>query len=1145
MKSKRYLAALLSVVMLISSLSVWVIADGNEGDADDPVAGDTSKSNIDALTEGEYYIKDNVPYHSTLSVTFTPETTGKYSFMANNTSDPSITVTDEHGTALPFVNSDIASWSAMVTLQLEAGKTYTFNVSASMFGFRKPCTFLVMKTPEHAKEGQNRFLTRSNSGNRVSFTPSVGGAYVISVSADNLVENEPTIYGSIYEGDKEVYTNISTSTQNRYFAYFEANKTYTVKFTCYDESDAFYCVANVDISRDIPALTENVSNSVTLGSDSDVPLYSFTPMTDGVYVFSSESEYSTEVMILDRYGNNISEYEYGGDSNFRIGVCMKAAETYYVKLQTWDDGKITFPVSIVKAEYSQSGEYEVAVGRSEIAYRAFTPEVSGSYLIANSTRGNVRIGSYLDSNFRKGNINVCNLEKDQLYAIGYVNSGSEDHITYVIKLIDETLMAGSSTTLSKQVNNHMYARFVPSETGTYTFSITMPEGKDYNYAGVYYASTGYSASQVAYDYSSKQYTYYLEAGVPYIFDLNEEYFDNPAERVTVSVTKEALPTLSLGKNKDLFTGSDKTYTFTPETTGIYVFYNFTSTSLNLYSGSECLSYYMMDTDYEEDYYSYAFALKAGQQYRLSVDPYISGPKDLYITAAPALEVSENKVEKYGNIVYASFTPSKSGVYYFSCEDGSISSVCKVTDERIEGLTTNSTNGKCSAILEAGKTYVLKTSAKSSHSSDSFIVTVSSERILNMGENEDIFVERNSGSNTRFTYYSFVPTKSGTYTLRTENHDGFSVSGLLYKDNDLSTEIGRGYSSYDTGEMTMTVTLEAGVLYRLGLYTNQDEQDLDVDLFIEVAPAGKLGGYSLSLDGSIAVNLYLTIADYVTTSSTAVLRCTFPNRPIVDYKITDATVKTMNNQTYYVFRLPVAAKEMRDTIYAQIIDEANGIQSEKYGVSVMEYAGAVITNAYDSYGNIANQEFYDAIPMVKALLNYGSRAQTYFNHSPYRLANEILDRTDRNLSSVSYQSIPQYDSSRDAKLPTGLTFYGASLAIESETKLTFYFINNTGKTVTYSEATNKISNYSGKTSGGYTTVSVSGIAAHKLGDKIRVNITVDGDDQEYYVEYSPLNYCYNVLRGDLTETRTAELKNLMQAFYIYNQAAVNYKEYHQN
>ena len=342
---------------------------------------------------------------------------------------------------------------------------------------------------------------------------------------------------------------------------------------------------------------------------------------------------------------------------------------------------------------------------------------------------------------------------------------------------------------------------------------------------------------------------------------------------------------------------------------------------------------------------------------------------------------------------------------------------------------------------------------------------------------------------------------------------------------------------------MTATLEAGHLYHVQMRIEnpaQQTQDALADLIIEQTPAEKLDGYSISLDGTIAVNLYLSLADFVAESKTAVLHCTFPNGKVINYKMDEADTKMMNNQKYYVFHLPVAAKEMSMNIYAQIIDEANEITGEKYSVSIDEYARYLMGYAYDSKGNVLNKEFAAAVPLVKALLNYGARAQKYFDYKYTNApANWMLSSEEKELPDLKAESIPSYVlSEQSEKLPDGLTFDGASISIVSETEMNLYFSNKTGKKVVYSEPVRGIAT-EGRKSDGSTIVKITGIPAHKLDEVIRVEVSVEGDPNTYFVTYSPIFYCHNVIARDLSATRTENLKELMTAFYFYNQAAKNY------
>ena len=302
----------------------------------------------------------------------------------------------------------------------------------------------------------------------------------------------------------------------------------------------------------------------------------------------------------------------------------------------------------------------------------------------------------------------------------------------------------------------------------------------------------------------------------------------------------------------------------------------------------------------------------------------------------------------------------------------------------------------------------------------------------------------------------------------------------------------------------------------------------------------LAGHSLSLTGNIGVNFYMELDDAVAADENAYMHFTLPNGKTQDVKIDQATTKTISGKTYYVFQCNVAAKEMTDTITAQMF--SGDKSGQVYDYTVKDYADYLFANAYEDDGTtVKNQDYVDAIPLVKAMLNYGSYSQTYFSHNTDALAN--ADITDTAVSAVTAEIVSKpYDSST-AILPSGITLEGANLALESETVLNLYFSNTTGKELTFTTSGNVTLDQ--KQDSTYTKVTITGIAAQYLDNDVTVNVTVAGDDTAYSVQYSPMNYCYNTLSRDTTATRTEALKDVMRAFYLYNQEAKTYFTAHSN
>ena len=302
------------------------------------------------------------------------------------------------------------------------------------------------------------------------------------------------------------------------------------------------------------------------------------------------------------------------------------------------------------------------------------------------------------------------------------------------------------------------------------------------------------------------------------------------------------------------------------------------------------------------------------------------------------------------------------------------------------------------------------------------------------------------------------------------------------------------------------------------------------------------GHSLSLNGNIGVNFYMELDADVIADPDAYMLFTLPNDTTQAVKVSDATVDTttVSGKTYYVFQCSVAAKEMTDTIKAQMFSGEK--QGEEYSYTVKQYADYLFANAYEADGTtVKNQAYADAIKLIEAMVNYGAYSQLYFNHNTDSPAN--ADITATNVRGVTAETVNKtYDGSTNT-LPDGVTLAGANLELESETVMNLYFTNTTGKALTFTTSGNVA--LVQEQSGEYTKVTITGIAAQYLDSDVTVNVALEGDDTAYSVKYSPMNYCYNVLARETTATRTEALKNVMRAFYLYNKEAKAYFASHNN
>ena len=276
----------------------------------------------------------------------------------------------------------------------------------------------------------------------------------------------------------------------------------------------------------------------------------------------------------------------------------------------------------------------------------------------------------------------------------------------------------------------------------------------------------------------------------------------------------------------------------------------------------------------------------------------------------------------------------------------------------------------------------------------------------------------------------------------------------------------------------------------------------------------LAGYNLTLgDGVIGLNFYMDVNPKIESADVAMHFTVNGNHQMVNYM--DAAEK----DGYRVFTCKVPAKEMADKVTAVMYNGST--QGSVYEYSVKEYADKILAD---------ETAYTKEIPLVQAMLNYGSYAQSYFGHNTEKPANggEYLGATE--LASVTAETLAEYMTqtalgNEDVKLSA------ASLVLEARTTLRCYF--TIGDSVDASTVT-----YNGnvlKKKGSYYYADVQGILPQNLTENKILTIKY-GNGQTVDVTYNCMAYCYNVLNSDgIKET----LKDVARALYLYSQAAKIY------
>ena len=338
-------------------------------------------------------------------------------------------------------------------------------------------------------------------------------------------------------------------------------------------------------------------------------------------------------------------------------------------------------------------------------------------------------------------------------------------------------------------------------------------------------------------------------------------------------------------------------------------------------------------------------------------------------------------------------------------------------------------------------------------------------------------------------------------------------------------IQNGITAYAINQMTWTTDKAAVTLNATG---NAKSFTFTAE-YASVSPAVSLYGRSITLKDNIDVNYYMEMSDSV-----------FEHDAYLEFKIAGQTYKinasdaaevNENGKTLYKFSCPVNAAQMSDTIETRIVIDNN--TKEEYSYSVKEYASELLSKS--------NEYPAETVKLVKALLNYGTAAQTFFKYNTDNPANGILSNADKAVDAAdfdAYKAVIKADSANGQN--NGLSYYGSSLICKSEMTVRHYFILDNGSDInnykfSYIDTDGyEVSLTPKKASdGGVYCVDISGIMACGLYKNYVCRVTGMDSSQIIELNYGPLSYAYSVAND---KDSSIELKNLMNALYMYSEMA---------
>lgn len=278
--------------------------------------------------------------------------------------------------------------------------------------------------------------------------------------------------------------------------------------------------------------------------------------------------------------------------------------------------------------------------------------------------------------------------------------------------------------------------------------------------------------------------------------------------------------------------------------------------------------------------------------------------------------------------------------------------------------------------------------------------------------------------------------------------------------------------------------------------------------------GNVVEWNVNLGGDISANFNIELSEAIKADDDAKVKVTYSGTT------TEVPVNSLQTGTTTAgaecvkLSVDMHAPQMNDQITIQVV-AGDGTSGGEQGFTIREYAEAIINGNYSD----------KAKELVKQMLNYGAKAQTYFNYNAEDLAN-------KNIGDVAQIAVPSQGlSANRPNTVEGIDFYGASLVMNSQTTLRFYFTLGEGKLIADYAFGDLVPHRRVVNGTTMYYVDIVDIAPDMLNEVY--GISVNGSE---IVTYNPMAYIQRTYHSANTPEN---LKSLMQAFYNYHLAAYAY------
>ncbi len=336
--------------------------------------------------------------------------------------------------------------------------------------------------------------------------------------------------------------------------------------------------------------------------------------------------------------------------------------------------------------------------------------------------------------------------------------------------------------------------------------------------------------------------------------------------------------------------------------------------------------------------------------------------------------------------------------------------------------------------------------------------------------------------------------------------------------------------------------------------------------------------SLTTKDSVDINFYIDVPYYIpaeTDRQEAYVTLNYNHNSTsydTDFKTRKVELKdvTAGDDGRFKFTIESAPAQLTEKIKITLYNK-NSDKLYDADYSMWQYCDDIIQNAMSIEETSADPEviekWQEAAEVCKALTDYATAAQMYFNYNTSDLAHKsVSDRADKYYNDEYNTSIKYFhdvsnvtkedvkSGGATAKIEGDLPFAieHTSLMSLSNTEARFYFdekeVNPADYTVSVSVgndwygSSKPTAKFGTANSGSFITV--GGIESTNLDSTF--TLTVSGGGKTGSIKYNALAYCYTVLRDTESGTfdepeKVNQLRSMVKAVYLYNHYANAYFE----